>query len=188
MDNLSTGDLPPTNPTLAQLRADLDDYMEFSPDSPLGDEQRENFSGLKYYPENPDLVFVGPVQRFPDDAPPFQMETSTGDTRLFRPWGTFAFTVDGEQATLTIYSDPSGDDLFLPYRDATSGHETYGAGRYLDSHRPGLALVGEDELELDFNFAYNPYCAYSPYYNCPLPPRENWLKVSIRAGEKTFAG
>ena len=76
--------------------------------------------------------------------------------------------------------------LGLNFAYATNGKETYGAGRYMDNHRPGLELVSSTEIEVDFNFSYNPYCAYNSSYSCPLPPRENWLKVSIRAGEKRF--
>jgi uncharacterized protein (DUF1684 family) len=114
------------------------------------------------------------------------MATNTGDRRLYRRWGRFNFQVDGEGAALTIYSDPPGHDFFMPFRDATSGKETYGAGRYMDNHRPGLQPVGDTAVEIDFNFAYNPYCAYNENFSCPLPPAENWLKVPIRAGEKKF--
>lgn len=171
---------------LAQFRAELDDFMAFHPESPLDNEQRTDFPGLDYFDPNPDLAFTARVNRLPDTEPLIEMETSTGDTRFFRRWGTFSFTVDGDTAELTIYSDPQVEDFFLPFKDATNGDETYGAGRYLDNHRPGLDRVGEEEFEVDFNFAYNPYCAYSPYYSCPLPPRENWLSVPIRAGEKAF--
>lgn len=174
------------NPILSDLREQLDDFMQFHPQSPLEDEQREGFHGLNYYDENETLVLTVAIQPLPESEPLVPMETSTGDTRYYRRWATFSFTVDGQPATLTVYSDPSGEELFLPFRDATNGNETYGAGRYLDNHRPGLALAGDGRLDVDFNFAYNPYCAYSPYYNCPLPPRENWLKVAIRAGEKAF--
>lgn len=174
------------NKLLSQFRGELDEFMELHPDSPLSEEQRTAFEGLDYYDYDPDLVLTVAVNRLSDDEPLIQMETSTGDTRLYRRWGTFEFTVGGEAATLTIYSSPQADDFFLPFRDATSGTESYGAGRYLDNQRPGLRPVGEDAFEVDFNFAYNPYCAYSPYYSCPLPPRENWLKVPIRAGEKAF--
>ncbi len=85
-----------------------------------------------------------------------------------------------------IYSDPQGGGFFLPFKDATSGRETYGAGRYLDSHRPGLQQLEGGRFEIDFNYAYNPYCAYNENYRCPLPPAENWLKVPIHAGEKNF--
>ena len=173
---------------LKDFREQIDDFMQFHPQSPLGDDQRDDFRGLDYYDENPALVITAAVERLPDDEPVIEMETSTGDARPFRRWGTFAFEVDGDPARLTLYSDPAGEEFFLPFRDATSGNETYGAGRYLDNHRPGLRRLGDDEVEVDFNYAYNPYCAYSPYFSCPLPPRENWLAVAIRAGEKDYKG
>jgi uncharacterized protein (DUF1684 family) len=83
-------------------------------------------------------------------------------------------------AQVMLYSSAGSHELFLPFRDTTSGKETYGAGRYLDLHAHG------DEVVVDFNYAYNPNCAYNPDWNCPLPPAENWLKVPIRAGEKAF--
>ena len=171
---------------LNNFREQIDDFMQFHPQSPLADALRDGFTGLAYYPHNRALVMTAAVDRLPDDEPLIEMETSTGDSRLFRRWGTFAFEVDGQPARLTVYSDPAGEEFFLPFRDATSGGETYGAGRYLDNHRPGLRPVDAETVEVDFNYAYNPYCAYSPAYSCPLPPRENWLAVPIRAGEKDF--
>lgn len=171
---------------LTHLRQQIDDFMHHHPQSPIPADQRTNFDGLDYYDENDQLAFVGPLEKFPADDPIITMETSTGDTRHYRRWGRIHFEVDGEDASLVIYCDPYGDDLFLPFRDGTSGSETYGAGRYMDNHRPGLQRVGQDEVAVDFNYAYNPYCAYNSAYSCPLPPRENWLKVPIRAGEKGF--
>ena len=126
------------------------------------------------------------VRPFAKDEKLVEMETSTGDLRLFRRWGQFSFAVEGEEATLTIYSDPDGEEFFLPFKDTTNGTETYGAGRYLDNQRPGLAQIEGTTFEVDLNYSYNPYCAYNLAYSCPLPPRENWLKVPIRAGEKDF--
>lgn len=174
------------NRKLQQFRVELDDFMQFHPNSPIEAEQRDAFTGLDYYGHDPALTITVTIERLPDDEPLVEMETSTGDVRSFRRWGTFAFEMDGEPARLTIYSDPNAGDFFLPFKDATNGRETYGAGRYLDNHRPGLLRLDEDLFEIDFNYAYNPYCAYSPYFSCPLPPRENWLKVSIRAGEKDY--
>ncbi len=171
---------------LEDLRLQIDDFMGHHPQSPLTWEQRANFQGLDYYEDNDDLVFTAVVERFPADEPLIEMSTNTGDQRPYRRWGRFHFEVDGKAAALTIYSDPQGEDFFLPFRDATSGQETYGAGRYMDNHRPGLQPVGETKVEIDFNFAYNPYCAYNENYSCPLPPAENWLKVPILAGEKKF--
>lgn len=172
---------------LYRFRAEIDDFMAHHPQSPLSPEQREDFRGLGYYEENGLLNREVKVKRFPANEPLIDMPTSTGDSRKFRRWGRFSFVVDGEQAELTVYSNPYEGDFFLPFRDGTSGKETYGAGRYLDSHRPGLRQVDETTLEIDFNYAYNPYCAYSPRYSCPLPPRENWIKVNIEAGEKDYS-
>ncbi|MCA9865632.1 MAG: DUF1684 domain-containing protein [Anaerolineales bacterium] len=171
---------------LAAFREQIDDFMQFHPQSPLDDDQRDAFRGLNYYEDNPALKLTVTVERLPAAEPLIEMETSTGDARPFRRWGTFGFVVDGQPARLTLYSDPSGEEFFLPFRDATSGDETYGAGRYLDNNRPGLEQAGESAFEIDFNYAYNPYCAYSPSFSCPLPPRDNWLAVPIRAGEKQF--
>jgi uncharacterized protein (DUF1684 family) len=174
------------NPYLTQFRLEIDDFMQFHPQSPLVDEDRDNFAGLEYYDENPELALTVEVTPLPEDEKLVEMETSTGDLRLFRRWGQFSFTVEGEEATLTIYSDPDGEEFFLPFKDTTNGTDTYGAGRYLDNHRPGLAQIEDTTFEVDLNYSYNPYCAYNLAYSCPLPPRENWLKVPIRAGEKDF--
>ena len=170
---------------LQEFRSEIDQFMKNHPQSPLDDDQRLDFNGLDYYDYNQDLVLEVEVDRFPEDEPVVVMQTSTGDTQEFRRWGQFTFQVD-EEATMVIYSNAHGHDFFMPFRDSTNGSETYGAGRYMDDHRPGMRLLGPDRFEIDFNYAYNPYCAYSPYYSCPLPPRENWLKVPIRAGEKNY--
>lgn len=171
---------------LSRFRAEVDDMIEFDPHSPLADEQQAKFNGLNYYDEDAAYVVEGDVERFSDDEPLVEMQTSTGDTQVYRRWGRFHFTVEDEEASLVIYSDPRAGDFFLPFKDATNGRETYGAGRYLDSHRPGIRRLSDDRLEIDFNYAYNPYCAYNERYSCPLPPSENWLRIAIRAGEKKF--
>ena len=169
---------------LTHLRQQIDDFMAHHPQSPLDPADRANFTGLPYYDEDDAFVFEVDVARFPAAEPPIEMATSTGGTQLFRRWGAFTFTADGQEASLTIYSNEHG--FFLPFKDSTNGRETYGAGRYLDDHRPGLERLSENKMRIDFNFCYNPYCAYNEAYTCPLPPAENWLKVPIRAGEKGF--
>jgi uncharacterized protein (DUF1684 family) len=171
---------------LTDLRREIDHFMKYHPQSPLEPEQRDNFEGLEYYDYDEALVFEVDVNLLPEDEPIVTMQTSTGDSQEYRRWATFTFEVDGQEASLTIYSNPLGQEYFMPFRDATNGQETYGAGRYMDDHRPGFRRLGPTRFEIDFNYAYNPYCAYSPYFSCPLPPRENWLKVPIRAGEKDF--
>lgn len=172
---------------LSRFRAEIDDFMQYHGQSPLTDEQIISFAGLNYYDEDPGFVIESEVERFAQDEPLIEMQTSTGDTQQYRPWGRFNFEVDGQEVSLVVYANPQGGDFFLPFKDATNGRATYGAGRYLDSHRPGISRVGSDRLEIDFNYAYNPYCAYNERYSCPLPPAENWLRVAIRAGEKKLS-
>jgi uncharacterized protein (DUF1684 family) len=166
---------------LDQFRAEKDDLFAHDHRAPLAPEQRRNFERLAYFPENSQLVFRAQIDRDiePDEV---RMATTRGEEQIFRRFGIVRFEVDGETAQLTLYSSEGSHELFVPFRDATSGRETYGAGRYLDLHAHG------NEVVLDFNYAYNPYCAYNPDWNCPLPPGENWLKVPIRAGEKAFPG
>jgi uncharacterized protein (DUF1684 family) len=164
---------------LKTQRAQKDAYFRQNPYSPLEPEDRQNFSGLKYY--EPDLAFQYILQLQPADPEPITLQTNTGDEQIYNRIGTVQFEVDGEPARAAIYQSTDRNDLFLPFRDATSGKETYGAGRYLEP-----VDLGNGEVLVDFNLAYNPYCAYSPNFSCPLPPVENWLKVPIRAGEKKF--
>ena len=171
---------------LEEFRKEVDHFMKNHPQSPLDSEHRQTFKGLEYYEFNDDLIFEIDVERFPEDEPIVTMQTSTGDTQDYRRWGKFTFEVNEESATLVIYSDSHGHEFFMPFKDSTNGTETYGAGRYMDNHRPGMRHLGKNRFEIDFNYAYNPYCAYSPYFSCPLPPRDNWIKVPISAGEKNF--
>jgi uncharacterized protein (DUF1684 family) len=173
--------------SLTLFREEIDDFMQYDPHSPLEHGERDGFSGLNYYEENRAFVFEATVEHFPEDEPLVVMQTSTGDSREYRRWGRFSFEVEGQTVSLTIYSDAEGYDLFLPFKDKSNGEETYGAGRYMDNNRPGLRLPDENRVIVDFNFCYNPWCAYSEYYSCPLPPRENWLPVAIRAGEKNYS-
>jgi uncharacterized protein (DUF1684 family) len=147
----------------------------------LSEEQQQQFAGLSYYPFNPALHLHLPLDReVAEDAVP--MQTSTGEQQEYRRAGKLHFDVDGQAAELTVFQDPEGE-LFLPMRDATSGKETYGAGRYLEPE-----WVDDETVHVDFNYLYNPYCAYNEAYSCPLPPVENWLRVPIAAGEKSFEG
>ncbi|MBE0699383.1 MAG: DUF1684 domain-containing protein, partial [Anaerolineaceae bacterium] len=108
-----------------------------------------------------------------------EMQTSTGDVQNYLRFGRFKFSVDGQPAELTIYQ--SEDGFFLPFADSLANSETYAAGRYLEPEQhPNNTFV------IDFNLAYNPYCAYNEMWSCPLTPFENRIKVPIRAGEKNF--
>jgi len=165
---------------LDQFRAEKDTLFRDHPHSPLDRSERESFRGLQYYPENPGLVFDVEPQLF-DPPELVEMQTSTGDDATYLRWGRVTFAVDGQEASLPVYRDPGSGSLFLPFQDASAGGETYGAGRYLEVEElPG------GRLHLDFNYAYNPYCAYGEGWSCPIPLAENRLRVAIRAGEKTY--
>jgi len=166
--------------TLSELRQQKDDWFRADPGSPIPAAEQATFPGLRYFPEAPALRLRVTLERFaaPDQV---QLATTTGDQQWFIRWGEIHFAVDGQPARLTVFYSSWGG-YFVPFSDATSGHESYAAGRYLepDELADGILLV-------DFNLAYNPFCAYSDEYSCPLPPAENWLDVPIRAGELAYA-
>ncbi len=164
---------------LDAFRNAKDRFFKEHPQSPLTDAQRESFRGLRYFPEQPALRLALPVEP-PAEQSTLVMQTSTGDAQEYRRLGTLRFTVDGQEAVLTLFADEAGG-LFLPFADSLAGQETYGAGRYLEPE-----LLGDGRVLIDFNLAYNPYCAYNDDWSCPLTPPENRLKVAIRAGEQLF--
>jgi uncharacterized protein (DUF1684 family) len=173
-------ELPPSFyiDTIEAERVEKDRFFRTHPYSPI--EDRSSLTGLNYYPPDPALRFDLPLQQA-EQVEELTIQTSTGDEQTYHRIGVVEFEIEGEPAALAVYRSPHQDGLFMPFRDATSGQETYGAGRYLEP----VELVG-GRLLVDFNLAYNPYCAYSGQYSCPLPPLENWLKVPIRAGEKNY--
>ena len=163
---------------LTDFRADKDEFFAHHPQSPLTPDQRVGFIGLKYFPENDALRLEVKVERLGDQLP-MQMQTSTGGVQTYTRYGRFQFQSEGQPVELTIYQSESG--FFLPFADSLAGEETYPAGRYLEPE----PLPG-DLFLVDFNLAYNPYCAYNEMWSCPITPAENRLKVPIRAGEKLF--
>jgi uncharacterized protein (DUF1684 family) len=170
-------------------RAEKDAFFKTSPNSPVPPEERAAFEGLPYYPVNVDLVFEGlGLEPYEGDEPAnFEIPTSDNRLRPARRAGTFSFEIDGLPVRLTGYEleGSQGDDgsVFLPFLDATSGKETYGAGRYLD-----LEPDEDGTYAIDFNLAYHPSCVYSPRFSCPLTPAENRLPVRIEAGERLAEG
>ena len=162
---------------LIHLRAQKDKFFREHPQSPLSAGQQAKFNGLTYFVPMANLDLVVDVHEFekPENV---QIQTTTGDTRWYLRWGEFTFQVAGEDVRLTIYKMPP-DQFFLPFVDALAGTETYPAGRYLEP-----VQLPDGRFHIDFNQAYNPYCAYAPTWNCPITPAENRLKVAIRAGEK----
>jgi uncharacterized protein (DUF1684 family) len=163
---------------LLAFRKEKDEFFGGHYQSPLTAEQRKDFKGLHYFPENTDLRLEVQVQEFPVKDR-IEMQTTTGDVQVYERYGRFSFDVDGTKAELTIYEGPHG--FFLPFVDSLANVETYPSGRYLEPE----PLPGNRFL-VDFNLAYNPYCAYNDKWSCPITPFENRLKVPVRAGEKLF--
>ncbi|HUQ17733.1 MAG TPA: DUF1684 domain-containing protein [Candidatus Saccharimonadales bacterium] len=164
---------------IAQGRAAKDHLFGHGHESPLTPEQRASFTGLRYFAPDPAYRFLVRLEPAPG-ATTQEIQLSDGATREMDAAGALAFTLGGQEQRLVAYESESSG-LFVPFRDATSGQETYGAGRYVEAHPDGHGT-----FLLDFNAAYNPYCAYNDAWSCPLPPRENWLSVPIKAGEQTF--
>jgi uncharacterized protein (DUF1684 family) len=163
---------------LDAFRAEKDDFFWRHPQSPLSPQEKHDFHGLKYFPENPELRLEVTVKEFPEKET-IEMQTSTGDVQEYVRYGRFGFKVDGQDAELTIYEADYG--FFLPFVDSLAGKETYPAGRYLEPEH-----LSNGRFLVDFNLAYNPYCAYNDMWSCPITPAENRLKVPIEAGEKLF--
>jgi uncharacterized protein (DUF1684 family) len=167
---------------LLRFREEKDEFFRAGDDSPLPHSERERFQGLKYFDPDPAFRFETRLRRY-EGTNSVIMATSKGTRQLFNRVGYFEVTMRDSPVRLQAYQSAERMDLnlFVPLRDTTSGRETYGSGRYID-----LEVEHNDEYALDFNYAYNPYCAYSEAYVCPLPPRENWVTAEIRAGEKKY--
>ncbi|QQX76877.1 MULTISPECIES: DUF1684 domain-containing protein [Aequorivita] len=147
----------------------------------------KNFKGLEFYPIDPKFIVEAKFVRTPDEKP-FLMPTTTARTPEYVKYGEAHFSIDGKDFVLNLfkstqpYSEPGYEDyLFLPFTDLTSGDGSYGGGRFLDQRIPE-----GDTIIIDFNKAYNPYCAYSARFSCPIPPKENDLLIRIEAGVKDF--
>jgi hypothetical protein len=163
---------------LEEFRREKDHFFRSSPQSPLTPEQQRAFRGLQYFPEDLGLRLRLKPEAFPE-LTTIRMQTTTGDVQTYERFSRVRFEVEGEEAGLTIYRNEHG--FFLPFVDALAGKETYGAGRYLEPEEQS-----DGSLVIDFNLAYNPYCAYNADWSCPITPAENRLKVPIRAGERVF--
>ncbi len=160
------------------FRKEKDSFMQNHPQSPLTAEQKDNFAGLTYFDEVPQLKLEIEIEPFAEQEK-IKMQTSTGQVQDYTRYGRFDFEVNGDSAELTLFASEHG--YFLPFVDSQAGKDTYGAGRYLDPEK-----LANGKFHIDFNLAYNPYCAYNEMWSCPLPPGENRVSVAIKAGEKNF--
>ena len=173
-----------------EFRKGRDAEFRNKEESPLKPEDFDAFKGLNYFPVDKAYRVNATFRRTADEKY-FDMPTSSGKTKKYVKYGVVTFKIKGEAQQLNVYQMDEAarakfpeyaDLLFIPFKDSTSRTETYGGGRYIDIWTPkGSRVV------FDFNVAYNPNCAYGgDKYSCPIPPRENTLKIAIRAGEKTY--
>jgi uncharacterized protein (DUF1684 family) len=168
---------------LTANRREKDEFFGDHPQSPIPPEHRDDFSGLDYFEPDPEYRVEATVTVH-EEPDPVEMETTASNPVRYLRVVTFDVELNGEDHTLAGYrqaDDESG--LFVPFRDKTTGQETYYQGRYMELE-PDEEPEDGDDVVLDFNLAYNPFCAYSETFACPLPPEENWLETVVRAGEK----
>lgn len=174
---------------LESLQAQIKLNSEFAnPETTiLTPEDFRTFKELDFYPIDEKYIVNARFVRTPDEKP-FLMPTTTTRTPEYVKYGEAHFSIDKKEFVLSLfkntqpYNEPGYEDyLFLPFTDLTSGDGSYGGGRYLDQRIPE-----GDTFVIDFNKAYNPYCAYNPKYSCPIPPKENDLLIRIEAGVKNF--
>jgi uncharacterized protein len=166
---------------IAAVREAKDDSFKNDPESPVPADKKASMLPLAYYPIDENYAVPATLEPVAERTR-IQVPTSTGKIRNIERIGTLKFLLLGKPMRLTAFVDvesPQVNRLFVPFADLTSGSETYPAGRYmeLDPTPTGIYVV-------DFNVAYNPYCYYSPEFDCPYPPKENRLDTAIRAGER----
>lgn len=180
--------------TFAQQKVTAEDFqknlnVEFADatKSPLTEKDRTDFKGLDFFPIDKAFIVEAKFTKSKNEKS-FEMKTTTDRMPLYVKYGEVSFTINGENFKLNVYQNLElikrpgfKKHLFLPFSDLTSGNETYGGGRYIDLEIPkGKTII------IDFNQAYNPYCAYNPKYSCPIVPAENELLTNVNAGVKKF--
>ena len=177
-----------TTPSLAQsnytdsLKAHRHKYI-----ADLFDVIKNDTAFISFFPANKHMVVEARVELLANEKP-FKMITSSGKSKEAQKYACLRFTLNGKEYQLYTYQllqlkekTATANDLFLPFIDRTCGKESYGGGRYIDLL---ITDIHNNKIEIDFNKAYNPYCAFTTGYNCPIPPRENTLPIAIKAGEK----
>ena len=172
------------NNDLTPFQREINDFFKDASVSPLKKRDLKNFRGLDFFTYDSTYLVTAKLTKTPKEKP-FMMLTTTDMMVEYIKYGTISFELLSNQYSLDIYKnleDPNErDNLFLPFLDDTNGNESYGGGRYIN-----LDIAQVDNLIIDFNSAFNPYCVYDEKYSCPIVPRENYLPLEIKAGVKNF--
>ena len=170
-----------------EFQKELNEEFTNPQESPLEEKDLKNFNGLDFFEIDPDYIVKAEFVRTPFESP-FEMRTSAGEMPIYVKYGELYFELKGRDFKLNLYQnrdliqDPEYFDyLFIPFTDFTNGKSTYDGGRYI-----GFRIPETKDVILDFNQAYNPYCAYNGTYSCPIPPEENSLDIGVYAGVKAF--
>jgi uncharacterized protein (DUF1684 family) len=161
-------------------RTKKDEFLRTNTESPFTD--KTAFKGLQYFAPDPSYRVVARLEPFADKTQKLVVRMSDGSEEVYDKFAHAVFSLNGEACRLLVVR--LADTYSILFRDATSGKETYGGGRYLELEPADMV---ENQAVLDFNKAYNPYCAYNPGYACPLPPAENTLPVAVKSGEQYVA-
>jgi len=171
----------------SEFQAQQNSFFKDASKSPLKSKDLKVFEGLDFFPIDSLFVVKAQLMRTPDSSF-FEMKTTTDRVTKERVFGVLSFTISDLIYKLNVYqgkpdsdSEVDSDYLFLPFLDATNGETTYGGGRYID-----LSIPEGNQIMIDFNSSYNPYCAYNEKYSCPIVPRENYVPLEIKAGVKRF--
>ena len=172
------------NTDLTPFQREINDFFKDASVSPLKKRDLKNFRGLDFFTYDSTYLVTAKLTKTPKEKP-FMMLTTTDMMVEYIKYGTVSFELLNNQYSLDIYKnleDPNErDNLFLPFLDDTNGNESYGGGRYINLDIPQV-----DNLIIDFNSAFNPYCVYDEKYSCPIVPRENYIPLEIKAGVKNF--
>lgn len=166
---------------LRNHRAGKDEFFEGESESPIPAEERDDFDGLEYFSLDPDFRFDArwEPRENPDTV---TLGATTGPDMEFDHVGNVGFEADGDFHVLQVFQSPGVEDMFVPFRDATNGTQTWQHGRYLTIDPPSMS--DQTPIILDFNLAYHPFCVYHDTYVCAIPPKENELPFAVRAGER----
>jgi len=167
---------------ITEYRAEKDEFLADHTQSPIPPGEREGFDGLDYYAPDPTYRIVARIQ-VPSEREEVELATTTGPDRTYERAATVGFTLADEHHVLEAYAAPAQEGLFVPFTDPTNGEATYERGRYLELDVESFETG--DDVVVDFNTAYSPFCAYDDGFACVIPPKENHVSVPVEAGERT---
>lgn len=163
--------------SLQNIRKEKDNYLKTDKESPI--ENKADFKGLKYFEINPDFKVLAKLDIL-TTGQKINVAMTGGETEEYEAFANATFELEGQKCALKIFKSEDGS-LFLPFKDLTTNKETYGSGRYMDLD---MSMIKNQQIEIDFNRCYHPYCAYNHTFTCPVPPAENLVNVAVKAGEK----